>query len=170
MAAKVYLAVDLGASSGRVLAGLFDGERLALEEVYRFENGGVHIADRMYWNVLALWSHIQTGLRAAAAKYEKRVVSIGVDTWGVDFALLGRGDELLGNPYCYRDRRTVGMLDRAFSQVPRDEIFAETGLQFMEFNTLYQLLAMQLGNSPILEQAESFLMMPDFFHRLLTRG
>src|SRR6188768_2426272 len=136
MAAKVYLAVDLGASGGRVLAGLFDGERLTLEEVHRFENGGVHVGPRMYWNVLALWSQIQTGLRAAAAKYEKRIVSIGVDTWGVDFALLGRGDELLGNPYCYRDRRTVGMMEKAFTMVSREEIFAETGLQFMEFNTL----------------------------------
>ena len=94
--------------------------------------------------------------------------SVGVDTWGVDFGLLGRNDELLGNPYHYRDRRTAGMLDKAFAIVPREEIFAATGLQFMEFNTLYQLLAMKLANSPLLDVAESLLMMPDLFHWLLT--
>jgi rhamnulokinase len=93
---------------------------------------------------------------------------MGVDTWGVDFGLLGRNDELLGNPYHYRDRRTVGMMDRAFSIVSRDEIFQETGLQFMELNTLYQLVAMKLQDSPLLEAAESLLMIPDLFHWLLT--
>jgi len=96
------------------------------------------------------------------------VASVGVDTWGVDFGLLGRGDELLGYPYHYRDRRTVGMFDKAFSMVSREEIFAQTGLQFMELNTLYQLLAMTLQKSPLLDTAESLLMMPDLFHWLLT--
>ena len=96
------------------------------------------------------------------------IASVGVDTWGVDFGLLGRGDELLGNPYHYRDRRTDGMLERAFGVVPREEIFASTGLQFMQFNTLYQLLAMRLAGSPLLDCAESLLMMPDLFHWLLT--
>lgn len=166
--AKVYLAVDLGASSGRVVAGLFDGRRLQLEDVYRFDNGGVLAGDRLYWDLLAQWTHVWQGLRAAAGKYGGGVASIGVDTWGVDFGLLGRNDELLGNPCHYRDRRTVGMMDKAFSIVPREEIFAETGLQFMELNTLYQLLAMKLQDSPLLEMAESFLMMPDLFHWLLT--
>lgn len=168
MATKVYLAVDLGASGGRVLAGLFDGDKLHLEEVHRFENGGVAVGERLQWDVLRLWTEIQTGLRAAAAKYEKRIVSVAVDTWGVDFGLLGPGDELLGNPYCYRDKRTVGMMDQAFSIVSREEIFAETGLQFMEFNTLYQLLAMKLQKSPLLDCAESFLMIPDLINWLLT--
>lgn len=168
MATKVYLAVDLGASGGRVLAGLFDGERLLLEEVHRFENGGVQIGSRLHWDILFLWNQIQQGLRAAAAKYEKKIVSIGVDTWGVDFGLLGPGDELLGNPYSYRDVRTKGIFEQAFPLVSREAIFAETGLQFMEFNTLYQLLAMRLQNSPLLEMAESFLMIPDLFHWLLT--
>jgi rhamnulokinase len=109
-----------------------------------------------------------TGLQAAAATYGDRVASVGVDTWGVDFGLLGRGDELLGNPYHYRDRRTAGMFDKAFSIVPREGIFAQTGLQFMELNTLYQLLAMTLQKSPLLDAAESLLMMPDLFHWLLT--
>ncbi len=165
---KVYLAVDLGASSGRVVAGLFDGRRLELEEGHRFENGPVVAAGRMHWDLLAQWTNVQTGLQAAAARYGSRVASVGVDTWGVDFGLLGRGDELLGNPYHYRDRRTSGIFEKAFSIVSREEIFAQTGLQFMELNTLYQMLAMTLQKSPLLDAAESLLMMPDLFHWLLT--
>ena len=140
---QVYLAVDLGASGGRVLAGLLDGDCLTLEEVARFENGPVIADGRMYWDVLGLWQRITDGLAQAADRVGDEVVSVGVDTWGVDYALLGPGDELLGNPYCYRDARTNGMMEKAFGTVSRDEIFAETGLQFMQFNTLYQLLAMR---------------------------
>ncbi len=166
--AEVYLAVDLGASSGRVVAGLFDGERLALKEVYRFDNGGVPAAGGTYWPLMNQWQQVLRGLKAAAKFYGKHVVSVGVDTWGVDFALLGRGDELLGIPHHYRDRRTAGILDQAFAIVPREETFEATGLQFMEFNTLYQLLAMKLARSPLLDIAESMLMIPDLFHWLLT--
>lgn len=165
---QVYLAVDLGASGGRVVAGLFDGRKLSLEDVYRFDNGGIQAADRMYWDLLNLWSHVKQGLRASAAAYGGRVKSVGVDTWGVDFGLLGRGDELLGNPYHYRDRRTQGIAEKVFAIVPREEVFAETGLQFMEINTLYQLVSMVLSKSPLLDAAEHFLMMPDLFHWLLT--
>ena len=146
---KVFLAVDLGASSGRVVAGRFDGDRLSLEDVHRFDNGGVLLGPRMYWDLLALWKHVQDGLRAGGSRYGQSVASVGVDTWGVDFGLLGRGDELLGQPRHYRDRRTVGIFERAFPIVSRNEIFAETGLQFMEFNTLYQLLAMKLEQSSL---------------------
>jgi rhamnulokinase len=168
MAETVFLAVDLGASSGRVVAGLFDGRRLRLEEVHRFENGGIAVGPRLYWDFLGLWSEVQRGLRAAATRYGDRIRSVGVDTWGVDFGLLGPRDELLGSPRHYRDRRTDGLMDRAFQTVPRDEIFAHTGLQFMQFNTLYQLLALRLEGSPLLDAAESLLMMPDLFHWLLT--
>jgi rhamnulokinase len=165
---QVFLAVDLGASGGRVVAGLFDGSELALEEVYRFDNSGVAAAGRLHWDLLNLWQHVLRGLRAAGKLYGNRVVSVGVDTWGVDFGLLGKGDELLGNPYHYRDRRTLGILEKAFAIVPREEIFAATGLQFMEFNTLYQLLAMKLADSPLLDAAQSLLMIPDLLHWLLT--
>ncbi len=150
------------------MAGLFDGRRLRLEDVYRFDNGAVVAADRMYWDLLAQWSHILNGLRAAHGKYGDGIKSVGVDTWGVDFALLGRGDELLGNPYHYRDRRTVGMYEKAFASVPREEIFAATGLQFMEINTLFQLLSMKLSGSPLLDAAETFLMIPDVVNWLMT--
>lgn len=165
---QVFLAVDLGASSGRVVAGEFAGKRLALEEVSRFENGGVLANDHLYWDLLNLWSHIKEGLRAACVRYGERVVSVGVDTWGVDFGLLNAKDELLSNPMHYRDRRTEGIFDQAFRVVPRQEIFAHTGLQFMPFNTLFQLFAMRRDGSPLLDAAQSLLMMPDLFHWLLS--
>ena len=168
MSNSVYIAVDMGASSGPHVAGLFDGRRLALEEIHRFENGPVAVAGRLYWDFLRQWTDIQQGLRAAAAAYGERVQSVGVDTWGVDFGLLGRNDELLGNPLHYRDPRTEGILDRAMKIVPREEIFSQSGLQFMRFNTLFQLLAMRLDNSPLLDTAQSLLLMPDLFHWLLT--
>ena len=168
MAEKVYLAIDLGASSGRHVAGRFDGNHLVLEEVYRFDNGPAAIGRNLYWDVLRLWSEIQHGLRLASQRYGEALVSLGVDTWGVDFGLLGRGDILLGNPSHYRDPRTNGVMERAFSLVGRESIFRHSGLQFMQFNTLYQLLAMKWGRSPLLDAAETFLMMPDLFHWMLT--
>ncbi len=167
-ARAVYLAVDLGASSGRVVAGLFDGRQLTLEECHRFENGGVPVGGRLLWDVLALWREINEGLRAAAARYGESIVSVGVDTWGVDFGLLAANDELLANPYCYRDRQTEEYPERAFSILSREEIFAETGLQFLPFNTLFQLAAMRAAGSPWLEYGRTMLMMPDLFHWMLT--
>lgn len=165
---QVFLAVDLGASGGRVVAGAFDGQTLTMEDVQRFDNGGVYVLDHMHWNVLGLWTRIQEGLGKAAQQFAGRVRSVGVDTWGVDFGLLGPGDELLGNPYHYRDRRTAGILADAFQVASREEIFSETGLQFMEFNSLYQLFAMRRANSRVLDVAESLLMIPDLFHWLLS--
>ena len=168
MAKKAYLAVDMGASSGRHVVGRFDGRKITLEEVYRFENGAVDVAGNLHWNLLGQWSHILAGLRAAGARVDDRIESIGVDTWGVDFGLLGKDDVLLGNPYHYRDSRTDGIMDQAISLVTRQEIFKHSGLQFMQFNTLYQLFAMRRANSPLLDLARTFLMMPDLFHWLLT--
>ncbi len=168
MATKAFLAVDLGASSGRHLAGLLDNGILQLEEVHRFENGGVDLGGTLYWDLPRLWADIRTGLRAAGSRWGGGIAGVGVDTWGVDFGLLGRGDQLLGNPVHYRDARTNGIFEKAFARVPREEVFRHTGLQFMQFNTLYQLLAMRLSHSPLLEAAETLLMMPDLFHWLLT--
>lgn len=168
MTRKTYLAIDMGASSGRHLAGHFDGTMLELEELYRYENGQTDLAGTLYWNLPSLWSHVQTGLQIAGSKFGNKIVSVGVDTWGVDFALLGRGDTLLGNPVCYRDSRTDGMMEQAFKTVSRNDIFRQSGLQFMQFNTLYQFLAMKQHHSPLLDVAETFLMMPDLFHWLLS--
>lgn len=169
MAKQVYLAADLGASSGRIVAGAFDGNSLELREIHRFENGPVAVAGHLHWDLLRLWNEMLAGLRKAASEEKpENIVSAGVDTWGVDFGLLGRGGTLLGNPYHYRDPHTDGILDRAFARVPRQDIFAATGLQFMQFNTLYQLLALQEANSPLLDLAQRLLLMPDLFHWLLT--
>lgn len=164
MKQKVYLAVDLGAESGRVMAGLWNGKTLQLEEVHRFPNGPVMLGETIRWDVLRLWAEIQNGLALAGKKYGKRIVSVGADTWGVDFVLLNKQDEILGQPYHYRDARTRGGLDRAFKKVPRAEIFAQSGLQFMELNSLYQLLAWQTHSPAILDAADTLLFMPDFLH------
>lgn len=164
MAEQVYIGVDIGAESGRVAAGLWDGQRLRVEDLVRFPNGPVNIGDSLRWDVVGLWTRIKEGLAAAARRYGDAVVSAGVDTWGVDYALLSANSELLGLPYHYRDPRTRGVMDYALKLVPRAEVFAATGLQFMEINTLYQLLAMRRRNPEMFWIADRFLLMPDFFH------
>jgi len=167
MAERVYLAVDLGAESGRVIAGRLDDGQIRLDELHRFANGPVEVAGTRRWDVLALWREIQSGLAKGAAKYGSQIVSIGVDTWGVDYVLMSAKDEVLGHPYHYRDPRTTGMLAQACSRVSRRDIFAQTGIQFMELNTLYQLLAMQLSDPELLRSAARFLMIPDYLNWLL---
>jgi rhamnulokinase len=161
------LAFDLGASGGRAVLGRFDGDRLRLDEVHRFPNEPVRLPDGLHWDVLHLFTEVKRGLAVCAQKHG-RPASIGVDTWGVDFAVLDRQGVLLGNPYHYRDGRTEGMLEEAFQRVPREEIFEQTGIQFMRQNTLYQLFSMALARSPLLEAAETFLMMPDLFNYWLS--
>ena len=157
-------AVDLGASSGRVMLARFDGERLTLEEAHRFPNGPVRVGDHMHWDVLRLFDEIKTGL--CKAGQIAPLSSLGLDTWGVDFALLDRDDQLVGNPFHYRDPHTNGVLEKAFALVPRGEIFERTGIQFMQFNSLFQLFVMR--DSAALERARSFLMVPDLFDFWLT--
>ncbi len=167
-APPVHLAVDLGASGGRVLAGMVTESGIQLEEVHRFQNGGIPLGKRLVWNLLGLWDHSLQGLASAASRYGSRIVSVGVDTWGDDYVLLDRNDDQVGPCFHYRDSRTQGMVDRAFQRMPREQIFAHTGLQFMEINTAYQLLAMREGGSPLLDVAERFLMVPDYFHWQLS--
>lgn len=165
----IHLAADIGASSGRLLAGVFDGQTLEIQELHRFGNRPIAVGDHLHWDLLGLWNQIQEGLRTAAHQYSDREISsIGVDTWGVDFGLVGPGDELLGNPYSYRDRRTSGIMSRAFNVVSAEEIFLETGIQFMELNSIFQLIAWRDSGSPLLEIAEHLLLMPDLFHWLMT--
>ncbi|MGB7347788.1 MAG: rhamnulokinase family protein [Pirellulaceae bacterium] len=163
----VHLAVDLGASSGRVIAAGLTDDRLWLSEIHRFENAPVRVQDSLQWNVHGLWSDILYGLRLAADQFES-IQSVGVDTWGVDYVLLDKADQFAGPVRCYRDGRTRGCLESALEIVPRDEIFAATGLQFMEINSLFQLFSASQAKEPSLGIAESFLMMGDFFHWLLT--
>jgi rhamnulokinase len=162
------LAFDLGAESGRAVVGRLGDDRLQLEEVHRFPNGPVRVLDSLHWDVLRLWSEIVRGLARAAERCDDGLVSVGLDTWGVDFGLLAADDTLLGSPYHYRDSRTNGMMSEAFRRVPRAEIFECTGIQFMQLNSLYQLLAMAVADAPALAAAETFLNMPDLFNFWLT--
>lgn len=163
-----FLAIDLGASAGRVLLGRWDGVRFELEEIHRFTNEPVSALGRLHWDVLRLWHEIKSGIARYTARYDAPLAGIGLDTWGVDFALLDRAGRLLSNPYHYRDSRTNGMLERAFARVPRQKIYEQTGLQFMQINTLYQLFSMVEERDPQLEAAATFLMMPDLFNYWLT--
>ena len=167
MATSNYLALDLGAESGRGLLGSWDGQRLVLEEVHRFANGPVRMVDTLYWDLPRLFEEVKTALGKGAAR-SGALRGVGLDTWGVDFGLIGRGDTLLGNPVHYRDARTNGMVEKAFQRVPRERIYEITGLQFLPFNTVYQLLALAQACSPLLDVAETLLMMPDLFGWLLT--
>lgn len=167
-AARNYLAVDLGAESGRAIVGALDDGRLSLAETHRFDNGPVYLPDGMHWDVLRLWSEIQAGIAASTAKFDGRIDAIGLDTWGVDFALLDRGGALLSNPHHYRDSRTDGLLERAFEKATREQIFERTGIQFMQINSLYQLLALALDRSPLLDVAQTLVMIPDLFNYWLS--
>jgi rhamnulokinase len=166
-----YLAIDLGAESGRAIIGSFDGQSLTLNEVHRFQNNPVQVLQgnqqAMHWDILRLWSEIKSGISLAKKNYG-HFNSLGVDTWGVDFGLLDRSGNLLENPYHYRDNRTDGMMQEAFTRVPRQQVFEQTGIQFMQINTLYQLLSMVLQKSPALEAAATFLTIPDLLNYWLT--
>jgi len=158
-----YLAIDLGAESGRTMLGTLDSGKLTLTETHRFPNRPVRLPDGLHWNVLRLWAEIKAGI-ANTVESGIKLSSLGVDTWGVDFALLDQNGALLGNPFHYRDARTDGMLEDAFRHIPKEEIFANTGIQFLQFNTLYQLLAMVREKSPILDIAQTFVTIPDLLN------
>lgn len=163
MKQRNYLAIDLGAESGRTIVGSFVDGKLSLSETHRFPNGPVYLNDGLHWDVLRLWSDIKDGIRKS-----KPFDSIGLDTWAVDFALLDKNGSLLGNPFHYRDARTNGMLDEAFKIMPRTEIFANSGIQFMQLNTLYQLIAAIRTNPEIFNIAKAFVTIPDLFNFWLT--
>jgi len=163
-----YLAVDLGASNGRVLLGRWDGETISLEEIHRFKNRPVRVNGHQHWDVLRLWSEIKAGISVYARQSSRSLDGIGVDTWRVDFALLDSQGNLLGNPHHYRDSRTDGMIAFACQKMPREQIFRQTGNQFIQFNTLFQLLSMVRKGAGQLEIADTLLMMPDLFHYWLT--
>ena len=164
----IALAIDLGASGGRVIAAELRGDQILLKDVHRFENAPLSVGKRLLWNLLSLWKEVEIGLGKAVEEHRERIVSLGVDTWGVDYVLLDRNDDLVGPSFSYRDPRTRGAMDSAFKKISREEIFDETGIQFMEINTLYQLYSMRIENSPLLDIADRFLMIPDFFHWMLT--
>src|SRR4051794_26175335 len=132
-----YLAFDLGAESGRAMLGTVENGTVSLQELHRFANTPVRVFSSLYWDTLRLWHEIQQGLAIALRQFE--LSGIAVDTWGVDFGLLGADGLLLDSPHCYRDCRTNGVMEKVFDIVPREEVFEDTGLQFMQFNSLFQL-------------------------------
>ncbi|MCY2952293.1 MAG: rhamnulokinase [Planctomycetota bacterium] len=169
MAEKKFLAFDIGAESGRAIIGTLSDARLTLEEKHRFANPSGKINGHFHWSLLGQWEELKTGLRKAARSLGSGKLSgIGVDTWGVDFGLLDRNGDILGNPFMYRDPRTDGVMDKVFQRVPRQKVFAATGIQFLPFNSLFQLYAMKLANSPLLMMADKLLFVPDLFHYLFT--
>lgn len=164
---QYYLAVDIGASSGRHILGHVENGRMVLEEIYRFDNIQISKNGHDCWDVHALWNSILEGLRACKAA-GKLPVTMGIDTWAVDFVLLDKGGEILGDAVAYRDKRTDGM-DRAVSaHVSPEELYARTGIQKQLFNTIYQLSALQVEHPEQLAQADKFLMIPEYFNYLLT--
>jgi len=164
-----YLAVDLGASSGRVFACHVNDHSLNIDPIHRFENRPIRLGKTLYWNLPSLWENVLEGLRLAAKKYPAKAIrSVGVDSWGVDFAFLGPDNELLGLPIHYRDSHTEDILESAFKVVPKSEIYQKTGLQILNINSLFQLFALKNQKPTTLKNASRFLMIPDLFHWLLS--
>jgi rhamnulokinase len=163
-----FLAFDLGAGSGRAVLGRLEDRKLTIHEVRRFSNEPLPLAGHIHWNVYALLDEMKAAMRDAAAAIGARPAGIGVDTWGVDFGLLAQDDSLLGLPFCYRDRRNAGAMEDYFKLVPRPALYEATGIQFMPFNTLFQVYAMVRERSPLLDAATDLLFMPDLFNFLLT--
>ena len=166
-----YLAIDFGGGSGRVIAGTTTNENgkeeLTMQLVHRFPNRQVRLGDHVYWDFPALFEDMKTGLRKAA-QLGLKVSGIAVDTWGVDFGFIDRNGDLIGNPVCYRDARTKGMVDEFFAEVDRAEHYRVNGTQVMEINTLFQLLSLKKADSPQLQIADKLLFMPDLFSYYLT--
>lgn len=163
---KKVLAFDFGASSGRAIIGSFDGEKISLKEVHRFTNDPVDLGGTLYWDVLRLFYEIKQGI--VKAKIAGGFDSIGIDTWGVDFGLIDKNGRLLENPVHYRDKRTSGLVEESFKSVPRQKMYDITGIQFMELNTLFQLISLKKQRPEMLERADKMLFMPDLFAYFLT--
>lgn len=164
--AKRVLAFDFGASSGRAIIGTLDNGKITLNEVHRFSNDPVTVNGTFYWDVLRLFHEIKQGL--LKAKQAGGFDSIGIDTWGVDFGLLDKDGVLLENPVHYRDKRNIGMVEKAAKYIGKDEMYKLTGIQFMDFNTAFQLLSIKENRPELLARAQSLLFMPDLFAYFLT--
>jgi sugar (pentulose or hexulose) kinase len=168
---KKYIAVDLGAESGRVMLGSISAgksathlaDKLVLEQVHRFSNGPIEEKGTLRWDFGKLLNEVKAGIKKAAEEAHNQVAGIGFDTWGVDFGLLDAKGDLVEKPYHYRDSRTNGMMEKAFELMPKREIYESTGVQFMQLNSIYQLLAMRLGNSAALAKTKNLIFMADLF-------
>jgi rhamnulokinase len=167
-ASKVYLAIDLGAESGRVLAGEYDGSAITLNVVHSFPNGPISLNGSIHWNTAGLFQQILEGLAKAQAEYGSSLQSIGVDSWGLDYGHLDTAGNLLGMPYHYRDSRTVPMFEKLFSEISREECYARTGIQPLLINTLFQLMAEREADQSCLNESDQLLFTPDLINFWLT--
>ena len=165
---KNYIGIDLGASSGRVSVGSFDGKKIAVNEICRFENRPVFLHDTFYWDFLRLFSEVKNGIAKSMSSYENQIHKMGIDTWGIDFGLIDSQGSLLSNPVSYRDKRTQGMLKEVSKIVSLEDIFLNSGEFIMEINTLFQIYSLIKSNSPLLREADKLLMIPDLFNYFLT--
>ncbi|SHH42853.1 rhamnulokinase [Clostridium grantii] len=163
----ISLAFDFGASSGRAIVSTFDGEKIELEEVHRFLNEPVIMGSHIYWDTFRLFHDLKQGLKKASSKFGK-IHSIGIDTWAVDYGLLDENDNIIGMPIHYRDTRTEGMMEKVKQNMSLENIYDITGIQFMELNTVYQLMADKKFRPHIIEKAKTLLLMPDLFNYYLT--
>jgi len=161
MTTRNFLAFDLGASSGRAILGTISDNKLSLKEIHRFDNQMVEINGSFYWNIFSLFGELKTGLKKCIHDFGIQPESVGVDTWGVDIALLDRNGMIVGLPYAYRDPRTDTAMEEVFKIIPKKELYLMTGIQLMQFNTLFQLYAYKRDRSPLLEIATDILFMPD---------
>ncbi|MFK3936988.1 rhamnulokinase [Alkalihalobacillus sp. NPDC078783] len=164
---STHIAVDIGASSGRLLVGTLDGQKIDLQEVYRFQNAMIHRSGHLCWDIDDLFAEIKKGIHICREKGIKPK-TIGIDTWAVDFVLLDEFDQPVGPVVAYRDTRTEGVLEKVTEELSKEEIYTRTGIQFQPFNTFYQLAALKESHPEMIEKAKSFLMIPDYFHYLLT--
>ncbi len=164
---KKVLSFDFGASSGRAMLAELKNGKIEMTEIHRFSNDPVNVSGRMYWDILRLFFEIKTGITKAVNS--GGFDAIGIDTWGVDFGLINKKGELISNPVHYRDQRTRSIPEKVFEEyISKDDLYGRTGMQFMHFNTLYQLMYLKLNESELLEQTDKFLMMPDLFAYFLT--
>ena len=167
MRTHTFFSVDLGATSGRTILASFDGNKVEMRELTRFANPMIPLAGHLYWDIAALYNEVLNGLKAASAQ-DVKIDSIGIDTWGCDFAFFGADGQLLGMPHCYRDQHTAGVQPEFFKKMPAGELYARTGIQFMDFNSVFQLYVMKKNGCSALEAADKILFMPDALIYMLT--
>jgi rhamnulokinase len=166
MLSPSFFAIDLGASSGRAILGRLESNQVHTEELYRFANGMLPVEKHLHWDIFRLLEEVKTGLAICAQKTQ--IASFAIDTWGVDFGLLDQDGKILGMPFAYRDAQTQGAMDEFFKLIPKKRVYELTGIQFLPFNSLFQLFAMKRDRSSVLEQAHDLLFIPDLFHYFLT--
>lgn len=168
MSTSQYLAFDIGAESGRAILGALADGQLSIQQISRFANGTLEVNGHLHWNIYRLFEEIKNALQACAAQHTDKPASIAIDTWAVDFGLVGREGDILGLPFAYRDHRTAGMMEEMFKMVPQERLYQLTGIQMLPFNTIFQLLAMARNRSSLLQIAQHLLFIPDLLSYLLT--